>query len=169
MQTPVVDRKIGRLRQHGLRLPAAAVGRDHLRADRAAVRRDADQQHLEPVIGRRARSLRSSDGGSFMIDDQDVDVAIVIEIAERHAAAGVRFGNGRGRPRSQQFFELAVARDCGRSRWAFYRGVRQLLLHFGIDHAGGEEEVGQAVVVEVHDAGAPADEARLHAEAGADA
>jgi hypothetical protein len=118
------------------------------------------------VIGA-AHVVAQQRGRLVQIHDQDIDVAIVIEIAEGHAAAGMRLGDA-GPRQVAQFFEFAVSQIAKNHAGRFVGRVGRLLLHFGIDHAGGEEQVGKAVVVQVHDAGAPADVARFHTQARAD-
>ena len=100
------------------------------------------------------------------VHDENIEVAVVVEIAESHAATGVRAGHA-GTGLVQQFLEPAAAQVAEDHEGSFVRHLRTVALHFGIDHSGGDEKVGQAVVVQVHDAGAPAHEARFHAQAGA--
>ena len=63
-----------------------------------------------------------------------------------------------------QFLEPAVAEVAKHQPRRVERIVGQRPLDFGVDAAGHHEQVGQAVVVEIDDAGAPADVARLDAE-----
>ena len=86
---------------------AVAVPRDDARADGAAVRLDADEQDLQPVaaaghvVPQQRRRL-------VHVDDEHVDVAIVVEIAERATPAGVRRGHA-GAGLLDQLLEPAVA------------------------------------------------------------
>ena len=66
VQPAIVDRQIGRLGQHRLGLPPLAVRGDHLRSDRAAVRAAPTSSTLSQWFAP-LTSLRSSDGGSFML------------------------------------------------------------------------------------------------------
>src|SRR5579883_864428 len=165
VQAAVARRKISALRQHRLRLPPIAVACHHRRADRRAVRLRALQQHFQPMAGA-SQIIAQQRGRLVHVHDQDVEVAVVIEIAESDATARVRLGDARP-GLLQQFFELAgaeIAKDHARR---LVRDLGQLVLDFRIDHAGGVEQIGQAVVIQVHNAGAPADEPRLDAQPGA--
>src|SRR5207248_1074995 len=46
------------------------------------------------------------------------------------------------------------------------RVLRKLGCDFGINIPGHKKQIGSAIVVQIHDASAPADESRLHSEAG---
>src|ERR1035437_198624 len=166
MQPAIVDRKIGRLGHHRLRLPALPIRSHHLGANRTAVGGNPDQQDLQPVIGP-ANVIAQQRRRLVEIHHQDVDVAVVIEIAESHSPAAMRLGDA-GPRQVAQFFEFAVSQIAKNHAGRLVGGIRRLLFHFGIDHAGGEEEVGKAVVVQVHDARAPTDVPGFHAEARAD-
>ena len=100
------------------------------------------------------------------VHDEDVDVAIVVEIAKGHAAAGVDFGNA-GAGLFEQFFEFAAAQIPEHHVGRLVGGIGEFLFHLGIDHAGGAEKVRQTIVVEVHDAGAPGYETGFHSQTGA--
>ena len=67
-----------------------------------------------------------------------------------------------------QLLESAVAKIAEHQARRAKRIRREGALHFRIDTAGHDEQVGQAVVVEIDHARAPADIARLDANAGAD-
>src|ERR1041385_9121788 len=95
------------------------------------------------------------------IDDQNVDIAVVIKVAERHAATRMWFGDGRT-GLVEQLLELPAAQVPEQYVWRFVWRIGDLRFHFGIDHSGGEEQVGKTVVVQVHDPGAPAYIASLH-------
>src|SRR5689334_22276663 len=79
----------------------------------------------------------------------------------------MRLGNSRARI-LQYFFESPSAQVAVNHIRSFVRFRRDGALHLGIHHAGREEEVGQTVVIEIDDARAPTDEARLHSQAGAE-
>ena len=97
-----------------------------------------------------------------VIDDQDVDVAIVVEVAEGAAAAGVQRLPRPVPPRPVNSSNCPLPR----LRKTHARRRRSRSLQFRIDAAGHPENIRVAVVVEVRDADAPADVARLDAEPG---
>src|ERR1035441_3417427 len=166
MQPAIVDGKIRGLGEHCLHLPALPIRGHHLGANRTTVGGNANQQDLQPVI-RPGDVIAQQRRRLVEIDNQNVDVAVVIEIAESHSPAAMRLGDA-GPRQTAQFFEFAVSQIAKNHAGRLVGGIRRLPLHFGIDHAGGEEEVGKSVVVQVHDAGAPTDVPGLHAEARAD-
>src|SRR5215475_8638804 len=98
-----------------------------------------------------------------LIDDEDVDVAVVIEIAERNAAAGMHFGDG-GSGLVEELLEFAAAQIPEEHVGCFVRCLGDLRWDFGIHHSGGQKQVGEAIVVEVDDAGAPTYMSSLHSE-----
>ena len=167
MQPAIVRRVEARLRGHLLRLRAAAVARDR-RARRSRCGSTSTptsstfSQWPPPVT-----SLRSSDGGSFMFIDEDVDVAVVVEVAEGAAAAGVRRGDAGARF-LDQLLEPAVAEVAEHQPRRLERIGRQRPLDFRDRRCRSPGTGREAVVVEIDDAGAPADVARLDADARAD-
>ena len=84
------------------------------------LRLHADQLHLEPVPRRGPRKIVAQQRGRLIqVHDEDVDVAIVVEVAESAAAAGMRRGDA-GPGFVDQLFEFALprlrktsARACG--------------------------------------------------------
>ena len=93
MQAAVVGGVKARLAQHGLRLAAPAIAGNHGRANRAAIGIDPDQLDLEP-IGLAAQIIAQQARRLVEIDDQDVYIAIVVEVAEGAAPARPRLGYG---------------------------------------------------------------------------
>ncbi len=95
----------------------------------------------------------------------DVDVAVVVEVAEGGAArggGGVDAGAGFG----GDLFELAVAEVAVEILVLGVGSVDIGAFDLGVDVAVGHEEVGPAVIVHVEEADAPAEEAGIDAEAG---
>ena len=166
MEAQIVVRVVARLAEDRLRLRAATRRHAHDSAERRAVRRRAFELHLEPavrpgvVVSEQRRRL-------VHVEHQDVDVAVVVDVAERGAAARVR----RHRPRAAHERRLLEARavhvpeDDAR---AAMRVLRQQRFDFRVDIAGDVHEVGASVVVEVGHARAPLDVAIHHADAGGD-
>ena len=88
MQPAIVCGVEAGLRGHFLGLAAPPVLSDHPRADRAPVRLHAFQQHLEPMA--LSRHVVPEQRRRFVqVDDDNVHVTIVVEIAEGAAAARV--------------------------------------------------------------------------------
>ena len=155
MQAAIVRGVETGLRHHLLRVRPVPIARGDARADGAAVRCDADKQDLEPVPPPET-SLRSSDGGSFMFITSDVHVAVVVEIAERTAAAGVQRRDATA-SFLDQFLEAAVAQIAKHESRRLERIRGQRSFHFRIDAAGDEEQVRKPIVVQIDDARSPAD------------
>ena len=97
--------------------------------------------------------------------DDDVDVAVVVEIGEGRAAAG-----GRGRDRRTEtlrdVLEASVAEVAVDDLALLVARLGLEPLDLGIDVAVDEEEIEPAVVVEIDEADAPAEPARVEADAG---
>src|SRR5216117_1792493 len=62
----------------------------HARADGAAIRFRADALDLQPVVSR-TRIIAEERGRLVHVDYGDINVSIVVEVAEGRAAAGARF------------------------------------------------------------------------------
>src|ERR1035438_3216147 len=107
MQPAIVDGKIGGLGEDRLHLPALPIRGHHLGANRTTVGGNANQQDLQPVI-RPGDVIAQQRRRLVEIDNQNVDVAIVIEIAESHSPAAMRLGDA-GPRQTAQFFEFAVS------------------------------------------------------------
>ena len=121
------------LAQHFLSLPLVAVIRRDPRADRAAIGFHADQFHFQPVMIA-AHIVAQQRRRLVEIDDQDVDVAVIIEIAKRAAAAGM--DGGYARPRLfDQLFKFAIPQVAENDARRLERIRGQPLLHFRIDAA----------------------------------
>ena len=69
---------------------------------------DAEELDLQPVPPP-LTSLRNRDGGSFIVHDQDVHIAIVIEIAEGARRGWNAAPRSPARPAPSQLLELAAA------------------------------------------------------------
>src|SRR5260370_5654025 len=97
MQPAIADRQIGRLAQHLLRLHSVTIAHGNPRADCAAVRLDAGQLDLDPVMA--AGYVVAQQGRRLvLIDDEDVHVPVVVEVAEGATAAGVAGGATQAPP-----------------------------------------------------------------------
>src|SRR5262245_9189126 len=165
VQAAVAHRQVGRLAQHFLRLYLPAIMHGYPRADRAAIRFHPGQLHLDPVVA--AGDVITQQGRRLvLVVDEDVNIAIVVEIAKCKAAAGVGGLDSRT-GLSDQFLEPGVTQVAEDHARSFERHRGELLLHLRINVTRHPEDVGVAVVVQVRDAGAPTDEAGLHGEARA--
>src|SRR5260370_41943605 len=97
MQPAIADRQIGRLAQHLLRLHSVTIAHGNPRADCAAVRCNAGQLDLDPVMA--AGYVVAQQGRRLvLIDDEDVHVPVVVEVAEGATAAGGAGSGARPRP-----------------------------------------------------------------------
>src|SRR3989441_4273970 len=146
----------------GLRLAGRMRDAAEARADGAAVGLHADQLDLEPIVLRREIAAEKL---GIIVDgiDDDVEVAVIVEIAEGAAARGD--GNGdAGAGLGGDVGETAVAEIFVEQLLLRVAGFGFELLDFGIDVAVANENVGPAVVVHVEKAAAPAEILRVSAE-----
>src|SRR6476646_373373 len=88
VQAAVVHRQVRRLTQDFLRLLPVAVKNSYPRPNRAAVRTYARQLHLQPMVVT-AHVIAQQRRRLIVIHDDDVHVAVVIEVAESAAPAGL--------------------------------------------------------------------------------
>src|SRR5213593_2088905 len=148
----------------GLRLAGRMRDAAEARADAAAVGLHADQLDLEPIVLRRQIAAEKL---GIIVDgiDYDVEVAVIVEIAE--GAAARSNGNGdAGAGLAGDVGEAAVAEIFVEQLLLRVAGFGLELLDFGIDMAVADENVRPAVVVHIEEAAAPAEILRVRAEAG---
>ena len=130
----------------------------------AAVGFCANRADFDPIVfvgGVAADELwRSVDA----IDDE-VEIAVVVEIAEGTAARGGGSRNS-GAGVKRDVFEVAVAQIAIEKLALRIAGFGGELFDFGIDVAVADEDVGPTVVVKIEEAAAPAEILRMLAETG---
>src|SRR5260370_12464763 len=149
---------------HLIHLAVAGRRAINPRADTGAIRFHSDGLHLQPI---RLGGLIAAEKLRHVVNavDQHIDVAIVVEIAEGAAAAGYFFEN----PRSaihRYICELAISQISIQDLALTISRLGIGLAYFWKNMTVAEEKVGPAVVVEIHEADAPAEKARILAEAG---
>src|SRR5579863_9720693 len=96
------------------------------------------------------------------IHDENIDVAIVIEIPKGAAATGMRGGDSRS-SRIDEFLQLAISQIAEDQPGRSIRHAGQAR----IGAAGHHEDIRKAIVVEIDDTRSPAHVSGLHAEADA--
>ena len=111
---------------------------------------------LLPEVG----SQRSSCGEAVDGVDDDVDVAVVVEVSEGAAAASGGRGDAGAALRGD-LFEPSVAQVAVEVLVLGIWGFDVQLFDLGIDVAVAEQNVGPAVVVHVEEAAAPAEILRV--------
>ena len=124
------------------------------RADAAAVGLGADGPHFNPVVGEFGVATKKLREVVYRVDD-NVDVAVVVEVAEGAAAACGRIGDSRTNL-ERNIREVAVAEVAIEQLALTVSGFGFQLLDFGIDVAVADQNVGPAVVVVIEEAAAPA-------------
>src|SRR6202034_2037979 len=107
MQPRIAGGIIARLADYLLRLYPSVVTRRNPRADGSTVRLYADQLDLQPVVVP-AHVVAKQRRRFVQIDNQHVDVAVIIEIAEGASAAAVR-SRDAGTGGFDQLLKLAIA------------------------------------------------------------
>src|SRR6516225_2712158 len=104
--------------------------------------------------------------GLIDVHDQDVEVAVVVKIAEGRATAGMRFGDGRAGA-VQKLLEAAAAQVAEQHPRRLVRKLRMLPLHLGEDASRYPEQIWQAVGIQVGYAVPPTDVPGLDTQPGA--
>src|SRR6267143_1830905 len=89
------------------------------------------------------------------IDDKNVQVTIIVEITEGASAARMGSRN-TGSSFLDQFLETAIAQISKNDAGILIRILQERFFHFRVDTPRGHEEVGESIVVEVHDSCSPA-------------
>src|ERR1700737_4970992 len=154
MQTRIVARIIAGLAEQRLRLHFVAVVDQDSGSNRAAVGFHALQLHLQPVLLDR-RVVSQKRGRLIQVDDQNVQVAVIVEVSEGTSTAAVRHRDSFTSLRLQ-LFKSTVPQIAKQHSWSLVWILWQLAFDFRIDTAGNEEHVWVAVIVEVNDPRAPA-------------
>src|SRR5271157_212109 len=147
-------------------LGVAGNGGDALdaRANGAAVRLDADALDLDPVVVEARVSAHELRQAVHGVDDE-IDIAVVVVVAEGAATVGVRNGDARSAILCD-FAEAAVVQITVEQFLLGIAGLGGELFDFGIDVAVADEDVGPAVVIEVEPTASPTQVLRVQAEAG---
>ena len=134
---------------------------EHSRPNPAAIRLHSLKLDLDPVL--LSRKIVSQQRRRLVhVDDENVYVPIVVEIAERAAAAGMKLCNSRPRF-GAKLFERRISQITKNDVGRFIGKIGQLALNFRIDIPRYNENVGIPIVVEIDNARSPTDESRLHA------
>src|ERR1700690_524148 len=107
MQPRIVRRVKARLAGERLRLNLFSVMDQHARANCAAVGNGANKFDFQPVM-RTSNIVAKERGRLVQVDDQDVEIAVVVKIAERASAAAVNIRE-RGPGLFAEFLERPVS------------------------------------------------------------
>src|SRR5208283_3649764 len=87
------------------------------------------------------------------IYDQNIQIAVVVDITECAAAARMR--RGHTRTGIGNLFEGAVAKVPEQKSGRLVRVLRQELLNLRVDASGDQEDVRPAIIVEVYNPRSP--------------
>src|SRR5436309_6906994 len=123
MQPQIIRGVKARLAQHLLRLNPASISGSHAGSNRAAVRFHSDQLDLQPMVVA-SQIVAQQRWRLVEVDDQDIDIAVVIEIAECAPPAAMGFGY-RGACGATQLFESAATQIAKDHTWRVHRISRK--------------------------------------------
>src|SRR6185369_4839656 len=148
MQPGIVARIKARLAQHSLGLYLAPIADQDPRANRASVRLDSLQLDLDPVL-LAAQVITQQGRGFIEIDDQNIHITIIVEIAEGAPATAVHLGNART-GLGAELFEGSVAQVAKYGSRGLIGVLRQLPFHFWVNVPRNHKKIRVTVVVEVN-------------------
>src|ERR1700735_4859167 len=131
MQAWIVARIVAGLAEYRLRLYFFAVVDQHAGSDRTAIRFHTLQLHFQPALFD-CYVISQKRGRLIHVDDENVEVAIVIEVSEGASPATVRRGNAVTRLRLQ-FFKSAVSQIPKQNTRSLVWILRQLAFNFRIN------------------------------------
>ncbi len=160
MQPGVIAGVVARLTDYGLHLFLTTIMGDHASPDGASVGFDALQFHFNPAL-LRVNIIAQQRRRLVHIHDQDVHVAVVIEVSKSAPPAAVR-GCDSCSGLCRQFFKGAVPEIAKQNSRCLVGILREFSLNLRINAPGHDEHVGVAIVIEIDDAGAPARVTDLH-------
>ena len=150
--------------EDGLGLSARAVDCGHSGADGASIGLHAFEQDLDPVVV--AGDVVTQQRGRFVeIDDEDIEVAIVIEVAERATAAGM-YGRKPAATVVGGVDEFPIPEISEQHARTFIRVIRIKPFDFRVNVPGDVKQVGPGIVVEIHQADTPLHVPGHNAKAG---
>ena len=99
------------------------------------------------------------------VDDEHIQVAVVVEIAECAAAARMQFGHRWSRA-IQHLLKFATAQIAKKkARSALYK-LRVALAYLRINVSSDHKDIRSSVVVKVGESGSPRDEAVVDGQTG---
>src|SRR6266568_7283769 len=156
MQTGVVAGKKAGLAQHSLRLGLIPVMDQNSGSNGTAVRLDTLQFHLDPMIRLAGEVIAQQRRGLVQINDQDVDIAVVVEVSKRASPTTV----GRRHARScifDEFFKDAVAQMSKNGARCFVGILRESSFHLRVNMAGHHEKIWKTIIVQIDNARSPTD------------
>ena len=142
----VVLRIVAAAAAYFLHLRRAARGDAHARADRAAIRRDAHELQRQPVPSMLASIEAEEVRRVVDVVDEHVDVAVVVEVGERGAAAGFRSRSPAVRAVRVTSSKRPLPQVAVDDLALLVARLGLQLLDFRIDVAVHEEEIEPAVV-----------------------
>ena len=134
MKPGIIAGEITRLTQKVLRLHLFSISHHDSGSDRASVGFSSDQFYLEPVV-LRGSIIAQERGGLVQIHDDNVEIAIIIEISESAAAAGMRCCNART-SFLDKFFKTALAQIPENNTWSLVRKLRKDFFYIAINIPG---------------------------------
>src|SRR5437588_5877122 len=144
MQPRIITREKARLTEQGLRLCLAAVVRQDASSYRTAIGFCTFELNLNPI--RLPREVVSQERRRLIkINNDDVDVAIIVEIAEGAAAAAMR-GCNAGACCVHQLFKHSLPQVSENHARRLVRVLRKLFLNARLNMTGGHKQVRTAVV-----------------------
>src|ERR1700733_3526669 len=160
MQPRIIAGVVAGLTDESLSLNPISVVRNDSSSDRASIRFHSLEFDLEPVLFA-LKIVSQKRRWLIHVHDKYVQVAVVIEIAKRTAAAAMSRSNPFATLRFQ-FFKSAVAEVTEQNAWRFVGIQRQRLFNLGIHAAGHKEYIRIPVVIQIDHPRAPACEACLN-------
>src|SRR6267142_148374 len=162
MQPGIVAGEETGLTKYSLSLRLSAVMSYDSSSYRTAVGIHAFQLNFNPV-GFSRKVVSQQRRWLIEIDDDDVQVAIIIEIAESASAAAMCCGYARP-SFLDQLFKHAFAQVSKNGARRLIRVLRKLFLNSWIYVPRRHEQIRPAVIVQINDAGAPANEPRFNSQ-----
>src|SRR6202034_2235888 len=152
------------LAHHALRLHFASIAHQHARPDRATVALHTFQANFYPT-GVARRIIAQQRRRLVAVHDEHIEIAVVVEIAKRATAASVMLKDRRANFRTHlnKRSIALIAKNNARAARRIFRGVE--MFELGENGARHQQDVGVAIVVQIHHPNAPADEAAFGSQA----
>src|SRR3954468_2522882 len=145
-----------------LGLPGDLTDARQTSADAAAVGLCPHRANLNPIVSE-FRITAQQLGKAVDSVDHDIDVAVVVEISKRRATRSAWIRDTRASLK-RYICEVAVPQVLIKQLALSIPRFRLELLYFWIDVTVANQNVGPAVIVEIKESNAPAEELRVRAQ-----
>src|SRR5258708_37517716 len=164
MESGIIAGDVTGLAKQLLRLDFFPVAHKHAGSNRASIRLASDEFDLKPMLVR-GGIIAHEGRGLVAIHDDDVQIAVIVEVSEGATAAGVQCSHSWA-SFVAQLFKPPIPQIAKNNARALVRKLRKGFLYVGVDVSCNQKDVRVAIIIKVHDSCTPANKTSFFADAG---